>query len=148
MQPRRIIPEHFAPDGAYPGRVQVTYPAETLNRIRAHMAQRHTVCDDSIVSAIRREIAMDAVHGEEVPAVCEAEIIGAIRDFLRALDRGDYGHGALHHGGVESAYVVAFRDLLSRYSAQRQADYFEDDCRRRPAELWTDSVHRVLYGSR
>lgn len=72
-------------------------------------------------------------------------IVRDARDFLLALDRGDFGAGTLQHDGVESAYVQAMRDSLARYSAKKQAEYFEEDYARPVADLWGE-VHRSRYG--
>lgn len=146
MQPRRIIPEHFAPDGVYPGRDPIAQPAEALRRIKSHISQEHEITADAVLSAIRRELAL-STHGEDVPAITERELIGHIRDFLTAFDRGYFGGGVAFSDGAESAFVTGFREALRLYADRRQREMFEEDYRRKPADLWRD-VHRVTYGAR
>ena len=72
-------------------------------------------------------------------------LVRDVREILHAFDAGHLGACHRFSDGTESAFVHAVRESLARYSAQRQAEMFEEDYRRPPADLWPD-INRVRHG--
>jgi len=103
---------------------------KTLHAGRHGRAMHESVHDDKAARREREAIAFEAaMAAEEALAASEAYglaaieraftprgLAGDVRDFLHAVDRGDYGDALMlgpPSGRIESAYVEALREAVA-----------------------------------
>lgn len=143
MPYRQVRPDTFQTPGEYGRPWEPEHPAQTLDAIIRHANQRHTVSPGAILTSIQECLAMSLHYGQDAPRPSERTLVHDVRDFLLALDRGEFGKGHLFSDGTESAFVTALRDGLKAYASRVQAQYFEDEMRRPVrADLWEEVAAR------
>lgn len=74
-------------------------------------------CNDhaDLIAQEKREAAENAADHAGISAI--SDVVRSARDFLYALDRGDFGKGHQFSDGSESAYVADLRAKLAKVAA-------------------------------
>jgi hypothetical protein len=98
-------------------------PCISLHSEKVGWLSDHDCAADAIYAAQEREAAEaeEAADAEAVAVamhVAREDVADAVRDFLHALDRGDFGTGHRFSDGSESAYVAALRQSIAPLQAR------------------------------